>query len=237
MEFARIAFGALVGGLVSLVVSFTILSRYAYRKRTEKRSIWPALLASLACLSGVALVVLQPRLRAYTSVSALVVAFISTALGVFVVAYRSKKAPQTPEKLMPLLDSYGYQAREKINQGEFQSGLELAERALAASPRDVNAYIEKARALKRLGDLGKALETVEKGLEVEHDNPRLLYNRACYLSLLRQDESRDQEILNDLQRAFQLMPKLKNFAMEDSDFNHVRHLKGFRTLFVGGLVS
>ena len=229
MDFAKIAFGALAGVLVGFVVSFTTLLQYLYYRRTEKRNILGALLAILTSLAAVAVLVAEPRLRDKISVLALAVAFVFTLLFAFIVAFLVYKqilpAPPPQEKLP--LDSYTHQARQKINQRDFESGLKLAQRALEASPRDAEAYIEKGRALKRLGRLNEALQSVEEGLNARPDDPRLLYNRACYRSLLGED---DEAVLGDLEKAFTLMPKLKENASMDSDLQRVQKLDRFREL-------
>lgn len=233
MDFARIAFGGLAGASAGALISFTLLVERRNYKKTGRRNVWPTVWVTGICLAGIVVLGVRPQLRTNVSIPALVSGFFATAFMALLVAYLSSKKVLPAPRATPILDSVTYRARQKINQGEFDQALELARRALAGSSRDLGAYIEKGRALKRLGRVQEALQTVEEGLKVKGDDPRLLYNRACYLSLLRQDASHDAVILADLQTAIRLMPKLKENVAMDPDLENVRHLKDFEGVFKG----
>jgi tetratricopeptide (TPR) repeat protein len=120
------------------------------------------------------------------------------------------------------------QARRKIDSGLFQEGLDLAEKAMQASPRYVDAYIEKGRALKRQMKPNDALSTIEKALQIEPKNPKLLYNRACYHCLLGKPAD---EVLHDLKEVGHIMPVLLyEDALKDSDFNPLADNPSFKEL-------
>ncbi len=104
------------------------------------------------------------------------------------------------------------------NDDRFGDALENAELALREDPKYYRAYIEKGRALKRLGLVKKALEAVEESLTIQPDNPAGLYNRACYKVLLGQD---DPGIFADLKRAFEMRPKLREQAKDDPDLSQI----------------
>lgn len=227
----RILFAALVGGLLGTVAGATILLRYLAYRTTEKRSSWPTVFVSLACLVALALFVLEPRLRADTSLPALLGAFIGSALLLLLAAYGAYRRPtDAGARKLPMLD-YSYQARGEINQAHLEEGLKLAQRAIASFPREADGYIEAGRALKRLGELRQALQVVEDGLKARPGDPRLLYNRACYRVLLQEPVP---SALRDLEEAFKSMPKLKESARVDTDLEGLRNLEAFRNLVGSG---
>ena len=233
MDVVRIGFGGLAGALAGALISFTLLVERRNYNETGRRNFWPVVWVAAICLAGVVVLELRPQLKTDVSMPALVIGFFATAFLILLVAYLSSQEVLPAPQPTPVLDTLTYRARLKINQGEIEEGLRLAERALAGSSRDIEAYIEKGRALRRLGRIQEALQTVEEGLKMKSDDPRLLYNRACYLSLLRKDASHDTVIRADLQKAFQLMPKLKQNALVDPDLENVRHLDGFAAIFGG----
>lgn len=115
--------------------------------------------------------------------------------------------------------AYSYAARDSTNRGSPEKGLELSEEALRYDPNYANAYIEKGRALKRLNRLDQALAAVEAALRINQNEPKALYNRACYRALLHRPIA---EITADLARAFELQPGLRQTAVTDPDFVDVR---------------
>ena len=141
-------------------------------------------------------------------------------------------AKEETKQLQPAVAvAYTYEARETINKGmSLRKALQLTELALQHDANYVNAYIEKGRALKRLGEIDKALTAVEEVLRIEPDNAKALYNRACYKCLLRKSNG---EILSDLRKAFESFPKLKEFAREDPDLQGIRKLPEFKRLVEG----
>jgi tetratricopeptide (TPR) repeat protein len=104
------------------------------------------------------------------------------------------------------------------NDDRFGDALENAELALREDPKYYRAYIEKGRALKRLGLVKEALEAVEESLTIQPDNPAGLYNRACYKVLLGQE---DPGVFADLKRAFEMRPKLRDQAKDDPDLSQI----------------
>ncbi len=122
---------------------------------------------------------------------------------------------------------YTQKAVEKNDQGQPSEGMELAKRAIASAREFVYGYVEKGRALKRMGKLTEALTTIEETFKIEAHNPKLFYNRACYKCLLKRPVS---EVMDDLSQAVKLQPKLKEEARTDPDFETIRGLPEFRQL-------
>ena len=127
----------------------------------------------------------------------------------------------------PAAVAFTYLTRETISRGMLEKALEIVETALQHDPKYVNAYLEKGRALKRQGKVEEALAVVEEALQLEPDNAKSLYNRACYKCILKKP---NEEILNDLENAFELLPDLKEFAQEDEDLEGISNLEEFKHL-------
>ncbi len=81
---------------------------------------------------------------------------------------------------------------------------------------------------KRLGDKAQALQNVEKALALVPNIPApdILYNAACYSTLL----SDDDKALDYLRRAMELKPELKKIAWQDPDFERIRDDERFMRL-------
>jgi len=140
----------------------------------------------------------------------------------------------TTEVAPPAAATYAFAATELIRTGEsIPKALEMAELALRYDPKSIHALIEKARALKRLGKVEEALATIEEALRIRPDEPKSLYNRACYMSILKKNSA---EILADLKKAFQSLPELREDARKDPDFESMRSLPEFKNL-VGEVID
>jgi tetratricopeptide (TPR) repeat protein len=96
----------------------------------------------------------------------------------------------------------------------YEEALENVEAALREDPNFSRAYIEKGRALKRLGRTSEALEAVEKAISIDPTNPAALYNRACYKVMLGRV---GPDVFEDLRAAFELRSKLRDTARKDTD--------------------
>lgn len=110
--------------------------------------------------------------------------------------------------------AYTLMAGVANNQGDAQTGLRLAESALELDNEYITAYIEKGRALWRMGRREEALNNVETALSFNSNRPDALYNRACYKLGLGGDLG---GVLEDLRRAFETRPKYKELAKKDPD--------------------
>ncbi len=115
------------------------------------------------------------------------------------------------------------------NEGKFGRALEIIERLLTYDPKNIYAYVEKARALKRSGKVEEALKTVEQALRIQPEDHRLLYNRACYMTILRMDVPK---ILADLKTVCEAVPQYCEHARTDADLEKINQLKQFQDLML-----
>jgi hypothetical protein len=120
------------------------------------------------------------------------------------------------------------QGREAIGEKNFPQALKFLAAALQRDPTFIPAYIEKGRALRRIGNLHEALATLKEALGKDPDNTKVLYNMACYKTLLKFPKD---EILADLRRAVG-EPGLRILAATDTDFDTIRHDKDFKDLLL-----
>jgi tetratricopeptide (TPR) repeat protein len=85
-----------------------------------------------------------------------------------------------------------------------------ASRAGTSSPPE---FFFAAYAYANAGDVERGLAEIDAGLEEKPEHPPLLYHRACLLTRAgRLDEARPT-----LERALELDPELRKWAVEDED--------------------
>ncbi len=102
---------------------------------------------------------------------------------------------------------------------------------IESTPRDVlaNAYVSRGLASRGEGseeELRKAIIDFDKAIKIDHQCSRALYNKACYSTLLNDFAA----ALIALDEALKLIPKLKDDAGEDSDFDSIREEIEFKNL-------
>ena len=84
-------------------------------------------------------------------------------------------------------------------------------------------YSFRAEAASRGGRVDEALAIVSEGLAARQDDPALLYNAACYLSL----SGRLPDALAHLRRAVALEPRYAEYAAGDVDLQPLNDDPGF----------
>lgn len=105
------------------------------------------------------------------------------------------------------------------NQGDSHLALTMTDYAIELDDEYISAYVEKGRALKRLGRLSEALETIEKALRMNSTRPDLTYNHACYKLLTGGSTT---EVIDELRKTFDLRPDLKEAAKNDPDLDSLK---------------
>jgi len=185
---------------------------------------------------------IDPKTDALASILLISVSFLAGVFGKNIVelagqkllrqAEEKAKAVATAEVAPSAAVSYAFAATNLINTGEsIPKALEMAELALRYDPNSVHALIEKARALKRLGKVQEALATIEEAVRLRPHEPKSLYNRACYKSILKMNPT---QILEDLKEAFKSDPTIRKDAQQDPDFESIRDLPEFKKLVAEG---
>ncbi len=110
-------------------------------------------------------------------------------------------------------------ARESIYDDLPAEALSYATRALEINPKAESAYIQKGRALSRLGRPNDALHVMDELLRLSPFHGTGIYNHACY-RLLRGDPV--DLVLPELKKAFEIKPELKKNAPNDKDLDRIR---------------
>jgi hypothetical protein len=116
------------------------------------------------------------------------------------------------------------------SEAQLNEALRIITEALTHDETFAVAYVERARAQKRLcvlkGDeqfLIQALESIEKACELDDKNYSAFYNSACYKSLLKKPID---EIMRDLLIAISLNPAVRVNACKDGDLAWARETGG-----------
>lgn len=97
------------------------------------------------------------------------------------------------------------------------------EKVTALSPEDLHVSLALAWCYKRVGQLDRAIGSVEKALEYSSSCAILHYNLACYLSLAQ----RLRRSLCHLSRALTLDPEFRDLIDDEPDFDPIRTDPGF----------
>jgi tetratricopeptide (TPR) repeat protein len=93
-------------------------------------------------------------------------------------------------------------AEEDYKAKNFASAIQKCDSALAYNPEWGDAWVIKGLSFQALGDTTKALESFDKGAEIEPDNFYLFINRAE----LHLQEDRFEQALSDFTKAIVLRP-------------------------------
>jgi tetratricopeptide (TPR) repeat protein len=129
-----------------------------------------------------------------------------------------------------------------IRENQLAMAMDYIDQALADNPRDGRLIMTKARILKRRATsaqplpeperqqlLYQAIEYVTRAISSLPGMAEPLYNKACYLALLRDDKYK-KEILADLKSAFAINPGLIEIAEHDSDLESIQKDVDFKRL-------
>ncbi len=118
------------------------------------------------------------------------------------------------------------------NLGDPRKAIEYYEQALVIA-REIgdrkgegNQLGNLGNAYSDLGDPRKAIEYYEKALEINPEDAKVCYNKACADSLM----NKKSEALTYLKRAVELNPKYKELAKSDKDFENLRDERDFKDI-------
>jgi adenylate cyclase len=105
-------------------------------------------------------------------------------------------------------------------------GVKLAEERLKSYPEDTRALYMGANGLVALGEIGKGLEWARQALELEPDEPMVVYNVACIQSLAGKIE----EAIDLLDRAVRNGLMHRGWVEHDSNLDPLRSHPRYKAL-------
>jgi tetratricopeptide (TPR) repeat protein len=111
----------------------------------------------------------------------------------------------------------------------YEEALLPLERSADLLPDDIHVLLALGWCYKRTGQLGKAIEALEKAARIDPGEAVLHYNLACYWSLARNRTL----ALRHLGRALEIDSNFRDMVPHEPDFNPLRHDPEFIQL-VGG---
>ncbi len=107
-----------------------------------------------------------------------------------------------------------------------QEAVEAFDKSIVLGPERADVYGMKAGALIKLGEFKEAVAAASKGIELFPGNGYAIYNRACIYSL-----KGDKTLaLTDLKKALEMIPRLKQHALQDEDLKALRDDEEFINL-------
>ena len=105
-------------------------------------------------------------------------------------------------------------------------GVRIVEERLKLQPDDVRALYMGANGLIALGERERALEWAGLAQDMEPDEPMVLYNVACILSMAEMTE----RSIECLERAVELGLRQEGWLRNDPNLDPLRSLPRFKTL-------
>ena len=123
-------------------------------------------------------------------------------------------------------DGLYWQGMIYLDQGKLNEAEPPFLRLVEVDPEQVHAYVHLAWIYRRTTSLEKAVETIQKALELNPKFPIALYNLSCYRAVQGQTE----EALKLLGEAITQEKEYRDLARTDSDFDSVRNTEAFRKL-------
>ena len=108
----------------------------------------------------------------------------------------------------------------------YEEALLPLQRSADLLPDDIHVLLALAWCYKRTGQLGKAIESLERAVNVDASEAVLHYNLACYWSLARNRTL----ALRYLARALEIDTNFRDMIADEPDFNPLRHDPEFKQL-------
>lgn len=125
------------------------------------------------------------------------------------------------------------EALNYIGKGQVLYGIEKFEEAFIALDKATSldsgrsdVWGMKAAALAKMGHFNDAVTAINKGLELDPDNPATVYNRACIYSLTGDKIN----AIADLKKAISMNNSFREYARTDEDFKSLYNDEDFKKL-------
>ena len=127
--------------------------------------------------------------------------------------------PESIDALSMLGGIYRGQKREQLQRETFKRCLDAAENHLEFYPSDIRPLLLGATALIELGELKRGLDWTRRALELDSQDPNVLYNAACAFS-----------ISGELGEAITCLEKSLPFCADRKWLDHDSYLDPLRSL-------
>ena len=134
--------------------------------------------------------------------------------------------PDDYQTLLLLGFVYTKLGRDEDGERVRREGIRLVEERLEFEPNGVRALYLGANALVSLGELDRGLEWARRALDIEPDEPMLLYNTACIYCIA----GRPEEAVGFLEEAVRQGFSNRDWMRNDVDLDPLRDEPRFKTL-------
>ena len=133
--------------------------------------------------------------------------------------------PESIDVLSMLGGIYRGQQRQQLQKETFKRCLDAVEKHLEFYPGDIRPLLLGATALIELGETRRGLEWTRRALELDSQDPNVLYNAACAFSISGEFE----EALTCLEKSLPFCAD-RSWVDHDSYLDPLRSLPGFQKL-------
>lgn len=124
------------------------------------------------------------------------------------------------------LDALYWQGVLYLEEGKLQQAEAPFRRLIKLDPDQAHVYVHLAYIYRRTVSLEKAIETIERALQLKPTLPIALYNLSCYRAV----EGKTGDSLKLLEQVCGLAKEYRELARSDPDFDSIRNLQEFRKL-------
>lgn len=108
----------------------------------------------------------------------------------------------------------------------YEEALVPLERSASLLPDDIHVLMALGWCYKRTGQLGRAIDSLQKAVRIDPSEAVLHYNLACYWSLARNRTL----ALKHLSQALDIDSNFRDLIADETDFNPIRHDHEFQLL-------
>lgn len=108
----------------------------------------------------------------------------------------------------------------------YQEAVPVLVDAVDLAPSNIHAWLALGWCYKRIDQLDKAIDSLERAREVDASEPLIEYNLACYYSL----QGSKSQALASLSRAISANPAFRDLVGRETDFDPIRSDPGFQAL-------